>query len=713
MTSIGKVGANSWDTRATELFEEMLFVPTPYAQHQEQLYKNRLEAYARYNQKRPDRDRGKVSMEHREFVVWDGEGPRDTAYSLLGNSEGHELVGPNLATKECLDFILECGADLPNTIHVGFGFNYDVSNILRELSWRHLKSLRDNGRTYWRPKNSDDVYKLEHIPRKWFRVEKNGVSVKIYDVISFFATSLVGALTKWGIGPFASLPATTDVPFPLRVIEIPTAAAMGQLSEASIVLIFKSLRSDFLWKDLPQIRQYMRLELKYTKILMEKLREAFTNAGYLPHSWHGPAALSRQAIGRHKVYAAMAQSPYDVRLAARYAFFGGRFEQFFGGHAGQHVYCADINSAYPYYCTMLPNLNRGTWRRTSHYEPDRFAVYHIRYHSGVDPYGCFPLPHRDDFHNVIFPHRTTGWYWSPEAALCADDPSAEFIEGWVFDEDDPTDRPLAWIEEYFRRRKVLKDAGMPGEFTFKLIINAIYGCLAQRSGWDKKKNLPPKTHQLEWAGFITSACRAQVYRVACELGKDLVSIDTDGITSLRPFDTLEDSKDLGGWELTEFEDGIFWQSGIYALKNSDGTWKAKMRGIERGSDLVNTLFECLRTGKPIEVKRNNFIGYGMALQGLRESLNTWEETTSVYEFGGGGKRQHITPRGKCPKACSGDHHWFGLWTPHGGRGLDYESRPHHLPWIDSSRKAQEIKQLMDDQTGYEVSEWLSIGGQVN
>jgi DNA polymerase type B, organellar and viral len=696
----------------------MFFVPTAYARVIEQQDKLRKERNARYNKTRPERDRGKVPMEFREFVVWDGEGPKDTAYSLLGNSEGDELCGPNLRTAQCLDFILESGAAHPNTIHVGFGFNYDVSNILRELSWRHFKNLHNNGRIYWSPPDSDDVYKIEHIPRKWFRVEKDGVSVKIYDVISFFATSLVGALTKWDIGPFASLPAMTDVPFPLRVIEIPTVAAMEQLSEASIVQIFKSLRSEFLWKDIEPIRRYMRLELKYTKILMVKLRETFTAAGYLPTSWHGPAALSRQAIGRHKVYDAMCNTqPSDVKIAARYAFFGGRFEQFFGGHAGQHVYCADINSAYPYYCAMLPNLNRGTWRRTSHYEPNRFAVYHIRYHAGVDPYGCFPLPYRDSDHNVIFPHRTTGWYWSPEAALCANDPSAEFIEGWVFDEDDPTDKPFAWIEEYYRRRMVYKRLPTPAqrapEFTFKLIINAIYGCLAQRSGWDKKKNLPPKTHQLEWAGFITSACRAQVYRVASALGKDLVSIDTDGITSLRPFDTLEDSKDLGGWELTEYDDGIFWQSGIYALKNSDGTWKAKMRGIERGTEMVDVLFECLRTGKPIEVKRNNFIGYGMALQGLRKSLNTWEETTSVYEFGGGGKRQHITPRGKCPKACSGDHHRFGLWAPHGGRGLDYESKPHHLPWIESSRKAQEIKQLMDDQTGYEVSEWLSIGGQVN
>src|ERR1700679_660282 len=252
----------------------MVFSPTPYSQKLELAHKKRLETHARHNAKRPNRDNGHVPMEHREFVVWDGEGPRDTRYSLLGNSEGDELCGPNLRTAQCLDFLLECGASHPNTIHVSFGFNYDVSNILRELSWRHLQNLHDNGRIYWSPNGTTDVYKIEHIPRKWFRVEKDGVAVKIYDVISFFATSLLGALTKWDIEPFASLPATTDVPFPLRVIEIPTVAAMDVLSEAEIVQIFKGLRSEFLWKDIEQVRRYMRLELKYTKILMNSLRAA-------------------------------------------------------------------------------------------------------------------------------------------------------------------------------------------------------------------------------------------------------------------------------------------------------------------------------------------------------------------------------------------------------------------------------------------------------
>jgi hypothetical protein len=138
-----------------------------------------------------------------------------------------------------------------------------------------------------------------------------------------------------------------------------------------------------------------------------------------------------------------------------------------------------------------------------------------------------------------------------------------------------------------------------------------------------------------------------------------------------------------------------------------------MRGIERGSDLVETLFKCLRTGEPIKIKKNIFVGYGLALQGLREEINTWKEMDSEYAFGGGGKRQHITPKGRCPKGCDGNIHRFGLWVPHGGPRLDFGSRPHILPWVESSRKAQDTKRMFDDQTGWGIDEWAVISDLVN
>lgn len=673
---------------------QFIRIPTATAEKYRLAAERRALSHEKYNAKRPDRDNGKVPLKDREFIVWDGEGPKDTGYSLLGNSNGDEICYPTLRTRDCLDLFLRVAEANPYTIHVSYAFTYDVSNILRELSWRHLSALHKYGRTVW------DHYEIEHIPRKWFKIRKGGISVKIFDVFSFFACSLVDALTKWKIGPFADM--TVYAELSARNVSVPSISEMKNWAEAKKIAIFKNLRSEFQWADIESIRLYMRLELKYMKQLMENLRKSFLDAGYSLRSWHGPAALSRVAMRRHGVLDLIPiEVPVDVSIASRYAFFGGRFETFICGHVDRPVYSADINSAYPYYCAKMPNLARGIWRHTRIYEDGKFGIYRIEYNGEPDPFSAYPLPHRDRHHNVIFPHRTEGWYWNPEAELARD----SVCEGWVFDEEDPGDRPFAWIEEYYRRRKLLKKVGNPAELTFKLIINSVYGCLAQRSGWDKKNKKAPATHQLEYAGWITSACRAQIYRLAKTVDPDmLVSIDTDGVYSLEPFKEITDSDELGGWELTEYQDGIFWQSGIYALK-AGGSWiKAKTRGIPKGTYTAEDLLECLKDGTPLKLTKKVFVSYGLALNGGHQKFNTWIEEPHEYKFGGTGKRQHIVRKGHCGyRKCRDGLHYMALPALHVSALGSCQSHKHVLPWIDGESK---FKNMVDDITYFGMEgEW--------
>jgi hypothetical protein len=684
----------SWDTGdVTNLLGELppIWVPTEDAEKYRIEAENRRMRYARYNKSRPGRSHGKIPLAERPFIVWDGEGPRDTGYSLLGNSEGDTLCYPKLRTEDCLQLFLKSASAHPQAINTSYGFGYDISNVLWELPWRHLSALRKFGRTVW------EDYQLEHIPHKWFKVKQGKTSLKIYDVLGFFQTGLVEALETWKVGPFSQ----TSVTGTVSMSTVPSVDVLRDMPESEIVRLFKSLRSVFTWADIESVHWYMNLELKYTKLMIEMLRQTFLDAGYLPKSWHGPAALAREAFTKHKVYDALAETPVEVRMASQFAFFGGRFETFFAGRAGKKVYVADINSAYPYYASQLPNLAAGTWRRGKEFEPGKFAVYYIDYRAKPDAWRPYPLPHRDKDHNVVFPHRTSGWYWSPEAELVADDPDATFREGWIFDEVDDGCRPFAWLSEYYRRRQLLKRIGNPAQLTFKYVINSAYGVLAQRAGWDRKKRRPPRTHQLEYAGYITSACRAAVYRQASHLGRNLVSIDTDGITSLVPFDDLVSSDEIGGWELKEYDDGVFWQSGIYCLRRGD-KWPAnKMRGIPQGSYSPDDLIRCMETGEALRLTRRVFYGYGLALQVGREKNNTWEELPVEYVFGGTGKRQHVTPRGKCTKECDGSHHRLALPPVYMGATGPCDSKPHQLPWLEWSSR----KEIFDSVVMYETEEW--------
>lgn len=652
----------------------------------------------------------RVPYRNRTFIVWDGEGPRDTGYSLLGNSEGEEICYPRLSTRDCLDLILQSAADHPGAIHVSFGFTYDVSCMLHELSLSALNRLYKFNRTYWKG------YVIEHIPRKWVVIKKGDVRCKIFDIQSFFGGSLVSALARWRIG---NLPwDEEDTAYSPRASQtttlsnsVPTAETVRSWlksgDEASIIRRFKSLRGEFEWKDIEAIKLYMHLELKYSKILIEEVRNAFASAGYLPRSWHGPGAIARMAFSRHHIYDALTSCPSHVRSAAQYAFIAGRFELMLAGHVGR-VYTADINSAYPWFCSQLPNLRRGTWRHTDKYEPGKFAVWHIRYeHRHSDGkcnrggkrrsriYELYPLPKRQANGNIVWGPNVVGWYWNPEAELVANDPDAEFLEGWVFDEDDASDRPFAWIQSYYDQRLRWKAEGNPAEYTLKLIINAVYGQLAQRVGWDRKNRKGPKTHQIEFAGWITSSCRAMVYRQALRCAGDLVSIDTDGITSTKPFTWLSDSPLLGGWKLEEFEDSIYWQSGIYFLKTTKGWEKARTRGIAKGTYTVDQLFHCLENNEPLKLTKKVFISYGLALNGQYDQLNTWRDEPHEFKMGGSGKRFHYKPG--CP-ACrvrtihdpsklepSQEIHTLALPTIADGIS-DYKGRvsvKHKLPWLDS------------------------------
>ena len=632
-------------------------------------YPNRSHHGPNYNERRRKEAQAK-SLSKRldsDFIFWDGESPQDTGYSLFGNSAGYMICHPFLSTLECLDLIMETEENHPAAIHISFGFNLDVSYILKDLPKRVLAALHHWGRAIW------NGWEFEHIPHKWFKVKHGEVEAKIYDIHTFLPGGYVSSLQKFKVG---------------------TAEELNKLAQE------KARRSLFMWADIDDIAEYWKLELKLGPYLGDAIRQSLYEAGnYVPRSWHGPGAIARMALQRHHIYDAMAICPPEVATAARYAFAGGRFESFIAGIVENFVYEWDINSAYPYYATHLPNLARGQWRSGQKYEPGKFAVYHIRYEAKRDKFRPYPLFRRFKDYSVAWGHRVEGWYWSPEAELVKDDPAATFIEAWIFDEEDETDRPFAFLGEYFARRKRLDHAGSIAAYAYKIIINAIYGQLAQRAGWDRKRRRPPKSHQLEWAGYITSACRAAVYKASIQAGDKLVSINTDSIQALCPLDNLDCGDNLGQWKEAKYAGGIFWQSGIYYLREDLGYpkelgygWtKAKTRGIPKGTYTPEQLMEAIHLKTTLKLSKHMFISYTLADNGRWSELNTWKDEPHEFVMGGSGKRSH--PRGLdnklrgCDKlGCTATVHrlsnsmWSFQIADNEGEGI--WSQPHYLPWLE-------------------------------
>lgn len=689
-TSTGKRGENTWITEL--VFEDVEKTHPIFMSHHELRRTAKGRAYlvqqgvSMTGYQRGTGDYSAIPFTERRFVSWDGEGgnviegpicpdercahascsladyyqdiesPRDRShYVLFGNSDGQRVDDYSLSTEQCLSLIETADKD---AIHISFAFGYDVNMIIKDLSKNHLRILKEVGHVVWKR------WRIEYLPKKWFLItnRRTGKTVRIWDIFSFFMCSALKAWEEYGI------------------------------SVSDGVVEGKKARGTQSYLDLAEIEEYWREENDAYVELATKLRHALHSADLFISSWHGPGAIASHSLRKHGMGDAMAIPPKDVNEAAQYAYGGGRFELFKVGRAGCPVYEYDINSAYPYAISQLPNLTKGHWEHRM--EPDsisRFGVYRISWR--VNPFKdnnmMRPMPffHRDKHGLISFPCTNETWVWSPELKNKLKFPGLTVHEGWEFIEDDPDDKPFAWLAENYAIRKQYKKAGNPAQLALKLQMNSMYGKMAQRIGWNEEKLLPPKWHQLEWAGWVVSYCRAMVFHAALYAGSDLVAFETDAVFSTKPLgDHLDTGDQLGQWEEMIYDDFVYLQSGCrFGLPANQVEWKPKYRGFDPGSITLEACLSALALSPDqwvVSGHTSRFVGFAQA---LHTDFNTWREFQNArnrdLRIGGEGKRKHL-PRlcRACRKGipASEGFHDCALGSPMGE-----ESGKHPLPWKDA------------------------------
>ena len=633
-------------------------------------------------------------LEDKKFIAWDGEGVnlagpgKPQSYVLFGSSVGHISNRNGLSAFDCLDHIIETGANNPGAVHCGFAFSYDSNMIIHSLSPVTLARLHRNGWVRLKKANGDR-YTITFAKGKFFRVTKYKpeydakhntnakTTVQIFDMFSFFMTSFIKAYEKM-IGPVDD-----------------------------VIKTGKADRGVFSIEEFDEIFTYWSLEIQMMRELAEELRRLVYNAGLRISQWHGPGALASYVMRQHKIKDHKNDCSEPVRLAARHAYAGGRFELFKIGRISGPIYGYDINSAYPYAITQLPSLAMGGWRHILNPSSiKRFGVYHVQLKRGSG-FMATPSPifHRDREHNITFPWVTDGWYWSPEAYQ-AQRSGATIVEGWEFVGSD--ERPFAWVADMYEQRRDWKQRGISAQMALKLCMNSMYGKLAQRVGWDPVTQRMPPFHQLEWAGWVTSHTRARLFDIARRIPFDkLIAIETDGLyTTVPPAELgLSHSEELGAWEITEYAEIMYVQSGLAWLQSPDGSWHEKRRGLDpcrvghtpeecncpgvfslsACRDYLSSLHPSPDRAAPWPVysgQTTRFLGLGTALASSIPTHNrhcVWE--TAKRDIGPGiGKRVHV--RQSC-SSCSQDASAYELahdLVINTRAVLNPYSYPHSIPW---------------------------------
>lgn len=549
----------------------------------------------------PARTRARTRTRARPFVAVDGESctiaAGEHAFVLLQASTGAELFDPaGIDTRSAFTWLLRVGRE-SGGILVGFGWNYDVNMMLRDVPHEQLVELWTEGRatiTLDSPRWGEREFVVEWIPSKLFSIATDGAAVTVYDTFGFFQQSFVNALDSWAI------------------------------AAPDIIARLKAERGAFTLADIDVIREYNAEECRLLVELMEALRTALHDVGLRPRSWLGAGAIAAALLAKHDVDKHVSQrrpATVDEDVLPR-AYFGGRTEVFRQGVWNERAYAWDVNSAYPAEAIELPTA-LGTWRKTRRYDAgEPWAIWRVRWRLRDDDAIIAPFPFRDR-RSIYYPLQGEGWYHGVEVAAALEifGDQIEVTGGYVFTPADGS-RPFAFLTDVYAERQQLKAEGHAGEKVLKLGINSVYGKLAQGNTRDGRR---PRFQDYFWAGRITAGTRAKVLAAAHQGHEHLVAIATDGIVYAGGEPQLVEAKGLGGWERTVYADLFVAQPGIYYAHETRqrGVVKHSRGFFTREIDFPKLRRTWLRDGPfgELECRSHRFVGLGSAL--MRSDFAVW------------------------------------------------------------------------------------------
>jgi hypothetical protein len=622
----------------------------------------------------------------RRIVAIDGEGINlpngDHHYILLAISGVPPLTGGSrLSTLGVLEYLwrnLE-----PESINVIYGGSYDFNHWVRDLGRPKLEALyasryTGKGITY-------GPYQLKWLRGKHFSIKRDGRLVTINDVGSYFQQPFVNACD-------------------LYLSDNPTwNNARGTIVRE------KARRGIFRPDEIENISDYNQLELDCLSLLVSELRARLNKVGLRPRRWDSPGAIAAALFMREGIKAHRDMDiPLDIAEAARYAYFGGRFEVIRYGISTKPAWEYDINSAYPHALSQVPSLAGGTWERISGDAGQHpFALYKVIYRN-MNPDNIRlpgPIPARCPDGSIVYPMEVEGWVWSPEMETLR--LYAQTVKGvrysvaqtFLFHPASSV-KPFAFIDALYLMRKALKKGKDGAHLALKLALNSLYGKTAQQVGWlpETSKHplrLPPY-HQLEWAGFVTSHCRAAILRAALKDIRSVVAFETDALFTTKPL-PLDIGEGLGQFEQTDFASLTYIQSGHYYATQVDGTEVAKFRGVDRGN-MIRADVERSMTRKPPynyhEVTPIRFWGAGIALARNLDLWCRWLPEPKKLDLQPSGKRHH----GAC--LCRTEHLQRNRWHHTRCPVFTVVSKPYPVEWINPDPAMVALEEMRDSEVDY-------------
>lgn len=441
-----------------------------------------------------------------------------------------------------------------------YNISFDAEVILKTLP----QEILDNYKKTRCLEFEFDGYKIDYLPSKRLAIRKGHHSSVFFDIAQFYHESLADACQN-NIG---KLPAD-----------------YLQMKKK------RSVFSDYYFEHFPnKIKQYCVQDCKYTKELAEHWIKLFYSAfGFYPSRWISSGYLAEKVLINQNIHIPkFSETPEQVQEFAYNSYFGGRFEILKRGLVGQ-AYIYDINSAYPFALTKIPDITKGNWIRRKSIHPKALLGFFKIEVDIPDVKHVPPFPFRKES-MVFFPSgKFVTFVTLEELKSCENTIFYHILDSYQFISKNPRYPYKSFIENLYLKRLELKQKNDPLQLPLKIILNSIYG----KTGEITRGRIGNLFNPVIFS-TITGHSRAQLYRFVQDhnLEREVVAFATDSICTTRQIKV--NSKDLGDFSLDNTASDVFYlQNGFYRF---NGKWKQRGFG-KLGSKEIEHLDTIEREGK--------------------------------------------------------------------------------------------------------------------
>ncbi|QLH08813.1 DNA polymerase [Candidatus Nitrosotenuis sp. DW1] len=498
---------------------------------------------------------------------------------LIADSDGNWLDG--ISAESVIKFLFS--KRYQGTWNFFYNLGYDAEVILKLLGSELNRYKKTNNLSF-----SFGKYKISYIPDRCLKITHGHKSTIFYDIAQFYHASLTDAYQN-NIGKLD-----------------PEYLSMKEKRKQFSKWFYHNNRN--------KVREYCIQDCKFTKELAEHWVKLFHDAfSFYPSRWISSGYLAEKVLINNGIYIPkFAEIPFEVNQLAMRSYFGGRFEILKRGFIGTaHLY--DINSAYPYAITKIPDLTMGKWVQRKSIHPNaKLGFFRILANIPDDKY-VPPFPFRVNG-IVIFPSGQFETYCTLAELQACDNPKFyKIIDSWQFVPSSDVYPYADFIKKLYQKRLELKKDNDPMQMPIKIILNSIYG----KTGQKIKGRIGNLFNPVIFS-FITGFARAQLYRFVMEnnIEKEIVAFATDSICTTKKLDF--DSDKLGEFSHDASADDVFYlQNGFYRF---NGKWKQRGLGKLKGKEIehLDTFEKNGRLYYKFIVMRNNRLRSSIIQDDIKE-----------------------------------------------------------------------------------------------